>query len=106
QSRMPRQAEEDGVPPSSSGYSAKELLRHKDFEDMTWVETDQVKRLLQQAPWRIAERRTRRLRPSRGGRVDLRRTARQSIRSGGALINRLHRQPGLRRRPIVLPAAV
>src|SRR5205823_5326735 len=102
QSRMPRQVEEDGVPPSSSGYSASELLRHKDFEEMTWVETDQVKRLLQQAPWRIAERRTRRLRPSHGGRVDLRRTARQSIRSSGELIRILHRQPRLRRRPIVL----
>ena len=54
QSQMPRRAEEDGVPPSSSGYSEKELLRRKDFEDMTWSETDQVKRLLQQAPWRIA----------------------------------------------------
>src|SRR5439155_21048853 len=102
QSQMPRQAEEDGVPPNSSGYSANELLRHKDFEEMTWVETDQVKRLLQQAPWRIAERRTRRLRPSHGGRVDLRRTARQSIRSSGELIRILHRQPRLRRRPIVL----
>jgi uncharacterized protein with von Willebrand factor type A (vWA) domain len=69
---------------------------------MTWAETDQVKRLLQQAPWRIAERRTRRLRPSRGGQVDLRRTARQSIRSSGELIDLLHRQPRLRRRPIVL----
>src|SRR5437868_8325995 len=102
QSRTPRQAEEDGVPPSSSGYSEKELLRQKDFEDMNWTETDQVRRLLQQAPWRIAERRTRRLRPSRGGRVDLRRTARQSIRSSGELIHLLHRQPRLRRRPIVL----
>jgi uncharacterized protein with von Willebrand factor type A (vWA) domain len=102
QSQMPRRAEEDGVPPSSSGYSERELLRHKDFEDMTWVETDQVRRLLQQAPWRIAERRTRRLRASRGGRVDLRRTARQSIRSSGELIHLLHRQPRLRRRPIVL----
>ena len=102
QSQMPRRAEEDGVPPSSSGYSEKELLRRKDFEDMTWSETDQVKRLLQQAPWRIAERRTRRLRASRGGVVDLRRTARQSIRSSGELIHLLHRQPRLRRRPIVL----
>jgi uncharacterized protein with von Willebrand factor type A (vWA) domain len=102
QSRMPRRAEEDGVPPSSSGYSEKELLRRKDFEDMTWSETDQVKRLLQQAPWRIAERRTRRLRASRGGGVDLRRTARQSIRSSGELIHLLHREPRLRRRPIVL----
>jgi uncharacterized protein with von Willebrand factor type A (vWA) domain len=93
---------EEGAPPHSSGYSAEELLRRKDFEDLTWQETEQVKRLLQQAPWRIAERRTRRLRPSRGGRIDLRRTARQSIRSSGELIHLMHRQPRMRRRPLVL----
>ena len=100
-SQMP-EGSEDGTPPSSSGYSAEELLRQKDFEDLTWLETEQVKRLLQQAPWRIAERRTRRLRPANGGRVDLRRTARHSIRSSGELIRLLHRQPRLRRRPLVL----
>jgi uncharacterized protein with von Willebrand factor type A (vWA) domain len=101
-SQSPRESEQDGVPPHSSGYSADELLRQKDFEDLTWSETEQVKRLLQQAPWRIAERRTRRLRPARSGRVDLRRTARHSIRSSGELIRLLHRQPRLRRRPLVL----
>ncbi|MDQ6741502.1 MAG: VWA domain-containing protein [Candidatus Dormibacteraeota bacterium] len=94
--------DEEGVPPSSSGYSAEELLRNKDFEAMTWLETEQVKRLLQQAPWRVAERRTRRLRPAQGGRVDLRRTTRQSIRSSGELVRLLHRRPRLRRRPLVL----
>jgi uncharacterized protein len=100
-SQLPRE-EEEGVPPSSSGYSAEELLRRKDFEAMSYLETEQVKRLLQQAPWRIAERRTRRLRPSQRGSVDLRRTTRQSIRSSGELVRLLHRQPRLRRRPLVL----
>jgi uncharacterized protein with von Willebrand factor type A (vWA) domain len=100
-SQMPQETEE-GVPPQSSGYSAEELLRQKDFEAMTWSETEQVKRLLQQAPWRIAERRTRRLRPAKSGRVDLRRTARQSIRSSGELVRLLRRQPRLRRRPLIL----
>jgi uncharacterized protein len=99
---MQRESDEDGVPPSSSGYSDEELLRQKDFDELTWLETEQVRRLLQQAPWRIAERRTRRLRPARGGRVDLRRTARQAIRSSGELIRLLHRERRLRRRPLVL----
>lgn len=102
QSRMPRRDEGEAPPPSSSGYSADELLRKKDFQDLTWEETEQVKRLLQQAPWRIAERKTRRLRPSKGGRVDLRRTARRSIQTAGEMVTLLHRQPRLRRRPIVL----
>ena len=101
-SQTPRESDRDGVPPLSSGYSPEELLRQKDFEDLTWLETEQVRRLLEQAPWRIAERRTRRLRPARSGRVDLRRTARHSIRSSGELIRLLHRQPRLRRRPLVL----
>jgi uncharacterized protein len=101
-SRAGREVEEEAVPPSSSGYSADELLRRKDFEDLTWREAEQVRRLLQQAPWRVAERRTRRLRPARGGRVDLRRTARAGIRSSGELVRLLHRQPRLQRRPLVL----
>jgi uncharacterized protein with von Willebrand factor type A (vWA) domain len=100
-SQMPQETEE-GTPPESSGYSAEELLRQKDFEAMTWSETEQVKRLLQQAPWRIAERRTRRLRPAKAGQVDLRRTARHSIRSSGELVRLMRRQPRMRRRPLVL----
>src|SRR5437763_16506638 len=68
-SHVPRETDEQGVPPSSCGHSVEELLRQKDFDELTWLETEQVKRLLQQAPWRIAERRTRRLRPARGGQV-------------------------------------
>jgi uncharacterized protein with von Willebrand factor type A (vWA) domain len=100
-SQMPRSTDE-GVPEDSSGYSAQELLRRKDFEDLTWAEAEQVKRLLAQAPWRVAERRTRRLRPSHGGRIDLRRTIRHGIRSSGELVRLLHRQPRMRRRPLVL----
>src|SRR5437879_13539675 len=68
------------VPATSSGYSAEELLRHKDFDAMTWQETEQVRRLLEQAPSRVAERRTRRLRAARSGGIDLRRTARHPAR--------------------------
>jgi len=100
-SQAPREDSSE-QPASSSGYSPQELLRRKDFEDMTWQETEEVKRLLQQAPWRIAERKTRRLRPSSQGAVDLRRSARRSIRTSGEIVSLLHRQRRLRRRPIVL----
>src|SRR2546429_9630071 len=89
-------------PASSSGYSAEELLRHKDFEQMTWAETEQVRRLLEQSPWRMAERRTRRVRPLRSGRIHLRRPARQAVRSGGALMTPVRGKPAVRRGPIVL----
>ena len=101
-SQMNREQDARTIPASSSGYSAEELLRHKDFESMTWQETEQVRRLLEQAPWRVAERKTRRLRPARSGGIDLRRTARHAIRSSGELVRLFRRRPRLRRRPLVL----
>ena len=101
-SQMNREQDPKEFPASSSGYSAEELLRHKDFEEMTWEEMEQVRRLLQQAPWRVAVRRTRRLRPSHAGSIDLRRSARQAIRSSGELMALFRRKPRVRRRPLVL----
>lgn len=101
-SQMNREMDATAVPASSSGYSSEELLRHKDFEQMTWSEMEQVRRLLEQAPWRVAERKTRRLRAARAGRIDLRRTARHAIRSSGELMHLFRRRPRLRRRPLVL----
>jgi uncharacterized protein with von Willebrand factor type A (vWA) domain len=101
-SQMNREQDATVVPASSSGYSAEELLRHKDFEQMTWAETEQVRRLLEQAPWKVAERKTRRLRAARAGRIDLRRSARHAIRSSGELMSLFHRRPRVRRRPLVL----
>ena len=101
-SQMNREQDVSEIPATSSGYSAEELLRHKDFEQMTWQETEQVRRLLEQAPWRVAERRTRRLRASRAGRIDLRRSARHAIRSSGELMRLFRRRPRVRRRPLVL----
>jgi len=101
-SQLHRDREDGEFAARSSGYSAQELLRQKDFDEMTWAETEQVRRLLEQAPWRVAERRTRRLRPSRNGRIDLRRSARHAIRSSGELMTLFHRRPRVRRRPIVL----
>lgn len=101
-SQMNREQDLKEFTASSSGYSAEELLRHKDFESMTWAETEQVRKLLEQAPWRVAERRTRRLRASRTGRIDLRRSARHAIRSSGELMTLFRRRPRVRRRPLVL----
>jgi len=101
-SQMSREQEARSVPATSSGYSAEELLRQKDFEEMTWDETEQVRRLLEQAAWRVAERRTRRMRAGKTGPIDLRRSARHAIRSSGELMQLFRRRPRLRRRPLVL----
>jgi uncharacterized protein with von Willebrand factor type A (vWA) domain len=101
-SQLNREQDPTAVPATSSGYSSEELLRHKDFDEMTWEETEQVRHLMEQAPWRVAERKTRRLRAARGGRIDLRRSARHAIRSSGEVMQLFHRRPRLRRRPVVL----
>jgi uncharacterized protein len=97
-------AEQEGEPSpvSSSGYSAEELLRHRDFREMTWEETLQVRRLLRQAPWRVAERRTRRRRTERRGSVDLRRTMRLAARHGGEAVQLARLRQRTTRRPMVI----
>ena len=96
--------EQSGEPSvaSSSGYSERELLRGRDFGELSWAELQQVRRLLQQAPWRIAERRTRRLRPQRRGLIDLRRTLRRAARQDGDAPEPARSMPRLRRRPLVI----
>lgn len=100
-SQLPRQ-DEDATPASSSGYSAEEQLRARDFREMGWEEEQQVRRLLRQAPWRVALRRTRRLEPSRRGGVDLRRTLRRAGRDGGEMLRLARSRARWRRRPLVL----
>jgi uncharacterized protein with von Willebrand factor type A (vWA) domain len=94
--------EVEGAPASSAGYSAQELLRQRDFRDMTWDELASVRRLLRQAPWRVAERRTRRLRADRRGTVELRRTMRSAARQGGDAPQLARASSRTKRRPIVI----
>lgn len=94
--------EVEGQPASSTGYSAEELLRRRDFRDMSWEELASVRRLLRQSPWRVAERRTRRLRADRRGTVDLRRTMRAAARQGGDAQRLARASMRTKRRPIVI----
>ncbi len=82
-------------------YSAKEVLQEKDFEAMSADELSDAKRQIKGLRLPIMERPTRRfaLHP-RGRRIDLRKTLRQSMRGGGAIIDiakkrRLRRPPPL-----------
>ena len=92
----------EGPPASSTGYSAEELLRRRDFREMTWDELAAVRRLLRQSPWRVAERRTRRLRADRRGTVELRRTMRAAARQGGDAHRLARASARTERRPIVI----
>ncbi len=107
-------APEDGETPGSvesdaelldlrATYSGGEVLRHKDFAELSDDELAMVKRLMLERPWRVEERRTRRRVAAAGGPfLDLRRTLRHSLRRGGELIELRWRRRRLKTRPLVV----
>ncbi len=82
--------------------SADEVLRSKDFEQMTVAEIREARQILSQMDFIVAPRRQRRFQPANlSSDFDLRRTMRASLRSGGDLIPMRHRQRVKRRPPLV-----
>jgi uncharacterized protein with von Willebrand factor type A (vWA) domain len=103
------EARTSGEPPvlrARLTYSAAEVLRHKDFAQMTGEELDEVQRLLQGFAWRLAGRRTRRFAAGDGARTDLRRTLRRSLRHGGEVLRWSRRRPRTKPRPLVVLADI
>jgi len=87
-------------------YSNREVLRHKDFAEMTIEEAEAVKQLMSHLSWKISERRTRRRRPGKGEILDLRRTLRRSMRASGEVFDWAYREPKLKPRPLVIIADI
>ena len=83
-------------------YSARHVLRAKDFTRYTEEELLQAKRMMAEFRWQIGMRRTRRWTAGRGGRPDLRRVIRVNIRYGGEPVDLPFRERKQRRRPLVL----
>ena len=103
--RRKRQEEQDDQQDEQQRgiFSAEEALRHKDFEEFTWDEMRQARELMARMRWRLSLRQTRRLRPSRRGpTLDLRRTFRRSLRSGGEPVNLSRRERRRKPRPLVI----
>jgi uncharacterized protein with von Willebrand factor type A (vWA) domain len=97
------EGEDGSSPPAVASFSANETLRERDFAHLTEAELSVVRRLMLQLRNRYAMRLTRRLRPARRGpRIDLRRTIRQSLSTGGETMSFARREPKLRPRPVVL----
>ena len=84
-------------------FSAEEALRRKDFEEFTWEEMREARELMAKMRWRLSMRQTRRLRPAkRGASLDLRRTFRRSLRSGGEPLSLARRERRRKPRPLVI----
>jgi uncharacterized protein with von Willebrand factor type A (vWA) domain len=84
-------------------YSHEELLRRKDFKEFTYDELQEAQALMARLRWRLGLRVTRRLRSARHGHaLDLRRTLRESLRSGGEPITLRRREFRRKPRPLVI----
>ena len=68
-------------------YSAREVLRRKDFAEFTLQEVDSARRMLDDLDWQVGRRRSRRWAPGAGPAIDLRRAARRSLRYGGEMLD-------------------
>ncbi len=83
--------------------SSDEVLRAKDFEQMTVAEQSEAKAAIARMTMHRAEIKTRRFEVAyTGNRVDMRRTMRDSLRSGGQMIKLAHKKNKWREPPLVV----
>ena len=87
-------------------YSAREVLRHKDFAELTGEELEAIKRLMAAIVWQLGERRTRRKQPGPGQLLDLRRTLRSNLKYGGEVLEWAYREPKVKPRPLIIVADI
>jgi uncharacterized protein with von Willebrand factor type A (vWA) domain len=83
--------------------SADDILRAKDFEQMTLTEQADARAAIALMRLTPREIRTRRFEPDHAGRaIDMRRTLKQSLRTGGGLITLARRERQRREPPLVI----
>jgi hypothetical protein len=87
-------------------YSAREILRHKDFSELSGEELEEIKQMMTELMLEFGQRRTRRRKPGRGDLLDLRRTIRHSIKHGGEILLWARRTPKHKPRPLVILADI
>ena len=84
-------------------FSSREVLSHMDFDTMSAAELAQAKKMLAELRLPLPLIRTRRKKPSRKGKaIDLRRTLRESLREGGAIIPLVRSRPTELHPPLVV----
>jgi uncharacterized protein with von Willebrand factor type A (vWA) domain len=89
----------DAVPMTASRV---EVLRHRDVARLTAAERDEVHRMLALLKAGRQRRRSRRFVPAHRGRIDPRRTVRETLRRGGETARLRHRTHRTRPRRVVL----
>jgi len=106
----PRRGPTENEPPpvieATATYSARAVLRHKDFAELSPVELEEVKGLIARFVWKLGDRRTRRYHPGGDIRIDMRRSIRRNLATGGEIVKWAYRQPSFKPRPLVLIADI
>lgn len=83
-------------------YSQQEVLRTKDFAEMTGAEVLQARQMMALLHWSLGSRQTRRYTPGNGDLLDPRRALRHNMRFAGEPIDLPTRVPKIKPRPLVL----
>jgi uncharacterized protein len=97
------EAEEEVEAEALRAYSSGEVLRRKDFGELTTEELQRVSHLIRKIVWQPEFYATRRMRSAaHGEEPDLRQAHRQGLRYGGELIELAWQKPKLKRRPLVV----
>jgi len=95
--------DEDPEQRPQPAYSAVEVLRHKDFAQLSEEEARGITHLMQRGEWHPELLRSRRKRPAASGaHPDLRRALRQGLRYGGEVMTFAWQEPKLKRRPLIV----
>ena len=103
----------DDLPPDDAGdrqpvvdlqrsFSAREVLRQRDFAEYTPLEVAAAQAMMSELAWDLGSRRTRRRTWGDGADIDLRRSMRRSLAYGGELLDIAHRRRKAKPRPLVL----
>lgn len=99
--------EEIEITDKSATFSSLEVLRRKDFSELTPEELDAVKRLIQQMQWQVSLRQTRRRVADPGGELlHLRQTLRTAAKYGGVPLGLAWQRKKIKQRALVLIADV
>jgi uncharacterized protein with von Willebrand factor type A (vWA) domain len=85
-----------------TSYSPNDVLRTKDFAELTDEEFEQARSILSALTWTLGERRTRRWIPGNRGNPDFRRMFRRNLKYGAEPVEIPKREPRPERRPLVL----
>jgi uncharacterized protein with von Willebrand factor type A (vWA) domain len=98
------ETEEHEAPPEDVlVFSAREVLRKKDFSQLTQQEIAEARRIIEGMSWRLGKRKTRRKERAIDGEfIDYRATLRRSLRSSGVPLDLRRRRRKERMRPLVL----